>query len=102
MFASWDTKPESWEETLLSRWAAMPPGGRGWCARLLRLREEEEDDEVGEWGWDSLPPPPPPPLPKPMLAPPPEEREVLLWVLLTLLWGQVKRKETAQEEDGRE
>lgn len=85
MFASWDTKPESWEETLLSRWAAMPPGGRGWCGRLLRLREEE--DEVGEWGWDSLPPPPPPPLPKPILAPPPEEREALLWVLLTLLRG---------------
>lgn len=21
VFASWDTKPESWEETLLSRWA---------------------------------------------------------------------------------
>lgn len=103
MFASWDTKPESWEETLLSRWAAMPPGGRGWCGRLLRFREEEEEDEVGEWGWDSLPPtlPPPPPLPKPILAPPPEEREALLWALLTLLmggswkgekWGKKRRK----------
>lgn len=75
MLASWDTKPESWEETLLRRWAAMPPGGGGCRGRLLRWRYEEEE-EVGECGWE------PPPHPTPELTPPPDDREALLWALL--------------------
>lgn len=31
VLASWETKPESWEETLLSRWAPA----EGICRRLL-------------------------------------------------------------------
>lgn len=39
VLASWETKPESWEETLLSRWAPA----EGICSRLSGGRRVSRD-----------------------------------------------------------